>query len=95
MVRETDCFGRRNGEWKLIYQRASVPSGGDWEGKIATVPVTHRLKTEEEPTQGYVSASRAGKAKYLVAAVRANGVLSDKEVSCRMFSYSRTVSVDI
>jgi hypothetical protein len=75
----------------------SVPSSGDWEGKVATVPVTHRLKTEEEPTQGYVSASRAGKAKYLVAAVRANGVLaeSDKEVSCRMFSYSRTVSVDI
>jgi ketosteroid isomerase-like protein len=36
VVRETDCFERRNGEWKLIHQHASVPSGGDWEGKVAT-----------------------------------------------------------
>ncbi|HEV8072408.1 MAG TPA: nuclear transport factor 2 family protein [Planctomycetaceae bacterium] len=36
VVRETDCFGKRNGEWKLIHQHASVPSGGDWDGKITT-----------------------------------------------------------
>jgi ketosteroid isomerase-like protein/quinol monooxygenase YgiN len=37
VVRETDCFERRNGEWKLIHQHASIPSGGDWDGKIITV----------------------------------------------------------
>ena len=36
MVRETDCFERRNGAWKLIHQHASVPSGGDWDGKVTT-----------------------------------------------------------
>ena len=36
VVRETDCFERQNGEWKLIHQHASVPSGGDWDGKITT-----------------------------------------------------------
>jgi ketosteroid isomerase-like protein len=36
MVRETDCFEKRNGEWKLIHQHASVPSGGDWDGKVTT-----------------------------------------------------------
>jgi ketosteroid isomerase-like protein len=35
-VRETDYFERRNGEWKLIHQHASVPSGGDWNGKVTT-----------------------------------------------------------
>jgi ketosteroid isomerase-like protein len=34
LVRETDCFERRNGEWKLIHQHASVPAGGDWDGKV-------------------------------------------------------------
>jgi hypothetical protein len=33
VVRDTDCFEKRNGEWKLIHQHASVPSGGDWDGK--------------------------------------------------------------
>jgi hypothetical protein len=36
VVRETDCFERRNGEWKLIHQHASVPSGGEWDGKVTT-----------------------------------------------------------
>lgn len=36
IVRETDCFERRNGEWKLIHQHASVPAGGDWDGKVTT-----------------------------------------------------------
>jgi ketosteroid isomerase-like protein len=36
LVRETDCFERREGEWQLIHQHASVPSGGDWDGKIIT-----------------------------------------------------------
>jgi ketosteroid isomerase-like protein len=33
-VRETDCFEKRNNEWQLIHQHASVPFGGDWDGKI-------------------------------------------------------------
>ena len=36
LVRETDCFERRSGEWKLIHQHAYVPAGGDWDGKVAT-----------------------------------------------------------
>jgi ketosteroid isomerase-like protein len=36
LVRETDSFERRNGEWRLIHQHASVPSGGDWDGKVTT-----------------------------------------------------------
>ena len=36
MVRETDCFERRDDDWKLIHQHASVPSGGNWDGKITT-----------------------------------------------------------
>jgi len=30
------CFEKRNGEWKLIHQHASVPAGGEWDGKIVT-----------------------------------------------------------
>lgn len=36
LVRETDCFEKREGGWKLIHQHASVPSGGEWDGKIVT-----------------------------------------------------------
>ena len=36
LARETDCFEKRDGEWKLIHQHASVPSGGEWDGKILT-----------------------------------------------------------
>ena len=36
IARETDCFEKRNGEWQVIHQHASVPSGGDWDGKIVT-----------------------------------------------------------
>jgi ketosteroid isomerase-like protein len=35
-VRETDCFKKINETWKLIHQHASVPSGGEWDGKIIT-----------------------------------------------------------
>jgi ketosteroid isomerase-like protein len=34
VVRETDCFEKRDNQWKLIHQHASVPSGGEWDGKI-------------------------------------------------------------
>ncbi|SDP68640.1 nuclear transport factor 2 family protein [Phyllobacterium sp. OV277] len=34
LVRQTDCFERRGGEWKLIHEHASFPAGGDWDGKI-------------------------------------------------------------
>ena len=36
VVRETDCFERHDGDWKLIHQHASVPAGGEWDGKIIT-----------------------------------------------------------
>jgi len=36
MVRQTDCFERQGGEWKLIHQHASSPAGGEWDGKIIT-----------------------------------------------------------
>ena len=36
LVRETDCFERRNKRWQLIHQHASVPAGGEWDGKIVT-----------------------------------------------------------
>ena len=35
-VRQTDCFEKRDDEWQLIHEHASVPSGGDWDGKIIT-----------------------------------------------------------
>lgn len=34
LVRETDCFERRGQKWQLIHQHASVPAGGEWDGKI-------------------------------------------------------------
>jgi ketosteroid isomerase-like protein len=35
-VRQTDRFEKRNDKWQLIHEHASVPSGGDWDGKIIT-----------------------------------------------------------
>ena len=34
--RQTDCFEKRNGEWQLIHQHASVPAGGSWDGTFTT-----------------------------------------------------------
>jgi hypothetical protein len=31
-----DARGLDIGEWKLIHQHASVPSGGEWNGKVTT-----------------------------------------------------------
>jgi hypothetical protein len=36
LVRETDCFEKCDNKWQLIHQHASVPSGGEWDGKIVT-----------------------------------------------------------
>ena len=36
LVRETDCFEKRSNRWQLIHQHASVPAGGEWDGKIIT-----------------------------------------------------------
>ena len=36
VVRETDCFEKRDGKWQLIHQHASLPAGGEWDGKIVT-----------------------------------------------------------
>jgi ketosteroid isomerase-like protein len=35
-VRQTDCFERRDGAWRLFHQHASSPAGGEWDGKIVT-----------------------------------------------------------
>ncbi len=36
LVRQTDCFEKRNNRWQLIHEHASFPSGGEWDGKIVT-----------------------------------------------------------
>jgi ketosteroid isomerase-like protein len=36
LVRETDCFEKRDNKWQLFHQHASVPAGGNWDGKIIT-----------------------------------------------------------
>ena len=36
LSRVTDCFEKRDGEWQLIHEHASVPAGGDWDGKFVT-----------------------------------------------------------
>ena len=36
IARQTDCFERRENGWELIHQHASVPAGGQWNGKITT-----------------------------------------------------------
>ena len=36
MARQTDCFERRDGEWKLLHQHTSGPAGGEWDGSITT-----------------------------------------------------------
>jgi ketosteroid isomerase-like protein len=36
MVRQTDCFEKRNNRWQLFHEHASIPSGGEWDGKIKT-----------------------------------------------------------
>jgi ketosteroid isomerase-like protein len=36
LVRQTDCFEKRNGEWKVIHEHTSVPKGAEWDGKIVT-----------------------------------------------------------
>ena len=34
LVRETDCFEKRDNDWQLIHQHASVRAGGEWDRKI-------------------------------------------------------------
>ena len=34
LARVTDCFEKRDGEWQLIHEHASVPAGGAWDGKF-------------------------------------------------------------
>ncbi|MDR3339877.1 MAG: nuclear transport factor 2 family protein [Candidatus Symbiothrix sp.] len=34
LVRQTDCFEKRNGEWKVIHEHTSVPKGAEWNGEI-------------------------------------------------------------
>jgi ketosteroid isomerase-like protein len=36
LVRQTDCFEKRNNEWQLIHEHASFPAGGKWDGKFIT-----------------------------------------------------------
>jgi len=34
LVRQTDCFEKQNGKWKVIHEHSSIPSSPDWDGKI-------------------------------------------------------------
>ena len=36
LSRVTDCFEKRDNEWQLIHEHASVPAGGDWDGEFVT-----------------------------------------------------------
>lgn len=36
LVRQTNCFERQNGQWKVIHEHSSIPSSSDWNGKIVT-----------------------------------------------------------
>ena len=36
LVRQTDCFEKRNGEWKIVHEHSSKPAGSEWDGKIVT-----------------------------------------------------------
>lgn len=36
LVRQTDCFEKRDNKWQLIHEHASFPAGGEWDGKIIT-----------------------------------------------------------
>jgi ketosteroid isomerase-like protein len=36
MARQADCFERRENGWELVHQHASVPTCGQWDGKITT-----------------------------------------------------------
>lgn len=36
IVRQTDCFEKRNGAWKVIHEHTSAPKGPEWDGKIST-----------------------------------------------------------
>ena len=36
LSRVTDCFEKRDNEWQLIHEHASVPASGDWDGKFIT-----------------------------------------------------------
>ncbi|MDR0888214.1 MAG: nuclear transport factor 2 family protein [Candidatus Methanoplasma sp.] len=34
-VRQTDCFERQNGQWKVVHEHTSVPAG-PWDGTIVS-----------------------------------------------------------
>jgi ketosteroid isomerase-like protein len=34
LLRQTNCFERQNGEWKVIHEHTSKPAGPGWDGKI-------------------------------------------------------------
>jgi ketosteroid isomerase-like protein len=36
LVRQTNCFERQNGEWKVIHEHSSTPVAPGWDGKIVT-----------------------------------------------------------
>jgi ketosteroid isomerase-like protein len=34
LLRQTDCFERQNGEWKVIHEHISMPAAPGWDGMI-------------------------------------------------------------
>jgi ketosteroid isomerase-like protein len=36
LVRQTDCFERQDGQWKVIHEHSSVSNPPEWDGKIVT-----------------------------------------------------------
>jgi ketosteroid isomerase-like protein len=36
LVRQTDCFEKQEGRWKIIHEHSSVSSPADWDGRIVS-----------------------------------------------------------
>jgi len=37
LIRQTDCFKRQNGEWKVIHEHSSAPISSGWDGRIVSL----------------------------------------------------------
>ncbi|MFF2018387.1 YybH family protein [Paenibacillus sp. NPDC058177] len=36
LVRQTNCFEKQNGQWKVIHEHSSMPISSGWNGEIVT-----------------------------------------------------------
>jgi ketosteroid isomerase-like protein len=36
IIRQTDCFEKQDGVWKIIHEHSSAPLSGEWDGVFVT-----------------------------------------------------------